>query len=109
MLGKMFIGQASVKNLSGPISIAQYASQSASIGLVAFLRFMALVSVSLGVLNLLPVPVLDGGHLMFFCIEGLAGKPVPEKIQMFFQQVGMSLLLILMVVAIFFDVQRLFN
>ena len=109
MLGKMFVGQASVKNLSGPISIAQYASQSASIGLVAFLKFMALVSVSLGVLNLLPVPVLDGGHLMFFCIEGLVGKPVPEKIQMFFQQVGMSLLLMLMVVAMFFDVQRLFH
>ena len=109
MLGKMFVGQASVKNLSGPISIAQYASQSASIGLVAFLKFMALVSVSLGVLNLLPVPVLDGGHLMFFCIEGLVGKPVPEKIQMFFQQLGMSLLLMLMVAAMFFDVQRLLH
>ena len=70
---------------------------------------MAVVSVSLGVLNLLPVPVLDGGHLMFFGIEGLLGKPVPEKIQLFFQQVGMTLLLLLMAVAMFFDVQRLFH
>ena len=109
MLGKMFLGETSVENLSGPISIAQYAGQSASIGVVAFLKFMAVVSVSLGVLNLLPVPVLDGGHLMFFGIEGLLGKPVPEKIQLFFQQVGMTLLLLLMAVAMFFDVQRLFH
>ena len=66
MMGKMLIGKASVKNLSGPVSIAQYAGQSATMGLVPFLKFMALVSVSLGVLNLLPVPVLDGGHLLFF-------------------------------------------
>ncbi len=109
MLGKMFVGEAAVENLSGPISIAQYAGQSASIGVVAFLKFMAVVSVSLGVLNLLPVPVLDGGHLIFFGIEGLLGKPVPEKIQLFFQQVGMTLLLLLMAVAMFFDVQRLFH
>ena len=109
MLGKMFLGETSVENLSGPLSIAQYAGQSASIGVVAFLKFMAVVSVSLGVLNLLPVPVLDGGHLMFFGIEGLLGKPVPEKIQLFFQQVGMTLLLLLMAVAMFFDVQRLFH
>ncbi len=109
MLGKMFIGKASVENLSGPISIAQYAGQSANLGVSAFFRFMALVSVSLGVLNLLPIPVLDGGHLMFFVLEGLAGKPVPQRIQMFFQQVGMSLLLLLMSLAMFMDVQRLFN
>jgi len=95
--------------LSGPISIAQYAGQSANLGVSAFFRFMALVSVSLGVLNLLPIPVLDGGHLMFFVLEGLAGKPVPQRIQMFFQQVGMSLLLLLMSLAMFMDVQRLFN
>ena len=109
MLSKMFVGKASVENLSGPISIAQYAGQSANMGISAFLRFMALVSVSLGVLNLLPVPVLDGGHLMFFALEGLIGRPVPQKIQMVFQQIGMSLLLLLMSVAMFMDVQRLFH
>jgi regulator of sigma E protease len=109
MMGRMLIGQASVKNLSGPISIAEYAGQSAEMGLVPFLKFMALVSVSLGVLNLLPVPVLDGGHLLFFVLEGIKGSPVSEKIQLFFQQVGMALLMSLMALAMFLDVQRLFH
>lgn len=109
MMGKMLVGRASVENLSGPISIAQYAGQSASMGLVPFLKFMALVSVSLGVLNLLPVPVLDGGHLMFFAIEGIKGSPVSEKIQLFFQQIGIALLVSLMALAMFLDVQRLFQ
>jgi regulator of sigma E protease len=109
MMGKMLIGKASVENLSGPISIAQYAGQSAEMGLVHFLKFMALVSVSLGVLNLLPVPVLDGGHLLFFGLEAIKGKPVSEKIQTFFQQVGIALLMSLMVLAMVLDVQRLFN
>jgi regulator of sigma E protease len=109
MMGRMLIGQASVKNLSGPISIAEYAGQSAEMGLVPFLKFMALVSVSLGVLNLLPVPVLDGGHLLFFVLEGIKGSPVSEKIQVFFQQVGMALLMSLMALAMFLDVQRLFH
>jgi regulator of sigma E protease len=109
MMGKMLIGKASVKNLSGPISIAQIAGQSASMGLVYFIKFMALVSVSLGVLNLLPVPVLDGGHLMFFGIEAIKGSPVSEKVQIFFQQIGMTLLLLLMVTAMVVDVQRLFD
>ncbi|MEI6269131.1 MAG: RIP metalloprotease RseP, partial [Methylococcaceae bacterium] len=109
MMGKMLIGRASVENLSGPISIAQYAGQSAEMGLVHFLKFMALVSVSLGVLNLLPVPVLDGGHLLFFGLEAIKGKPVSEKIQTFFQQVGIALLMSLMALAIVLDVQRLFN
>lgn len=108
MMGKMLVGRASVENLSGPISIAQYAGQSANMGLVPFLKFMALVSVSLGVLNLLPVPVLDGGHLLFFAIEGIKGGPVSEKIQLFFQQIGIALLVSLMVLAMFLDVQRLF-
>jgi len=108
MMGKMLIGKASVENLSGPISIAQYAGQSASLGLVHFLKFMALVSVSLGVINLLPVPVLDGGHLLFFAIEGIKGSPVSEKIQIFFQQVGIALLISLMALAMVLDVQRLF-
>jgi len=108
MMGKMLVGRASVENLSGPISIAQYAGQSANMGLVPFLKFMALVSVSLGVLNLLPVPVLDGGHLLFFAIEGIKGSPVSEKIQLFFQKIGIALLVSLMVLAMFLDVQRLF-
>lgn len=109
MMGKMLIGKASVKNLSGPISIAQIAGESASMGLVYFIKFLALVSVSLGVLNLLPVPVLDGGHLMFFGIEAIKGTPVSEKVQIFFQQIGMALLLLLMVTAMVVDVQRLFD
>ncbi|MDD5462231.1 MAG: RIP metalloprotease RseP [Methylococcales bacterium] len=109
MMGKMLIGKASVKNLSGPISIAEYAGQSADMGLAPFLKFMALVSVSLGVLNLLPVPVLDGGHLMFYAVEAVKGSPVSDKIQVFFQQVGIFLLMSLMALAMVMDVQRLFH
>ena len=109
MMGRMFLGNASVENLSGPISIAQYAGQSASMGLVHFIKFMALVSVSLGVLNLLPVPVLDGGYLLFFALEGLRGRPISEKAQVFFQKIGMTMLLSLMTLAMFLDVQRLFH
>lgn len=109
MMGKMLIGKASVKNLSGPISIAQIAGESANMGLVHFLKFMALVSVSLGVLNLLPIPVLDGGHLMFFGVEAIKGSPVSEKVQIFSQQIGMALLLLLMATAMVVDVERLFR
>lgn len=109
MMAKMLIGRASVENLSGPISIAQYAGQSATMGFVHFIKFMALVSVSLGVLNLLPVPVLDGGHLLFFAIEGIKGSPVSEKVQIFFQQVGIALLVSLMALAMVMDIQRLFQ
>lgn len=109
MMGKMLIGNASVDNLSGPISIAQYAGQSAEMGLVHFLKFMAIVSVSLGVLNLLPVPVLDGGHLMFFAIEAVKGSPVSEKVQIIFQNIGVALLMSLMVLAVFLDLGRLFE
>lgn len=108
MMGKMLIGQASVENLSGPISIAQYAGQSANMGLIHFLKFLAIVSISLGVLNLLPIPVLDGGHLMFYAIEAIKGEAVSEKIQLVFQQIGMFLLMSLMFFAIFLDVGRLF-
>lgn len=109
MIGKMFIGKASVDNLSGPISIAQYAGQSAEMGFTAFLKFLGLVSVSLGVLNLLPVPVLDGGHLLFYCIEVIQGRPLPEKLQWYFQQFGMFLLMGLMLLAVFLDLNRLFQ
>ncbi|MBM4206537.1 MAG: RIP metalloprotease RseP [Gammaproteobacteria bacterium] len=109
MMGKMFIGKVSVKNLSGPIGIAKIAGQSATISFVAFIRFMALVSVSLGVLNLLPIPVLDGGHLMFFGIEAVKGSPIPEKVQLFFQQIGMALLFLLMATAMVVDIQRWFD
>ena len=109
MMGKMLVGSASVNNLSGPISIAQYAGQSADMGLTAFLKFLGLVSVSLGVLNLLPVPVLDGGHLLFFAIEAIKGSPIPEKMQLYFQQAGMLLLMLLMALAMFLDIDRLFQ
>ena len=106
-LGRMLTGQASVKNLGGPISIAQSAGKSASYGLVYFVKFLALVSISLGVLNLLPVPVLDGGHLLFFLIEGLKGSPLSEQAQMLGQRVGMLLLLGLMTLAFYVDISRL--
>ncbi len=109
MMGRMLIGKASVDNLSGPISIAKYAGQSAEMGLTSFLKFLALVSVSLGVINLLPVPVLDGGHLMFYIIEAIKGSPVPDKIQIFFQQVGIVLLMLLMGLAVMLDIERLFQ
>jgi len=108
MMGKMLVGKASVENLSGPISIAQYAGQSANMGLVPFIKFLALVSVSLGVMNLLPIPVLDGGHLFFFALEGIKGRPVSEKIQMFFQKIGIALLMAVMILAMLLDVQRFF-
>jgi len=107
MLGKMVIGEASIKNISGPLTIAQYAGRSASIGLIQFLSFMAVVSISLGVLNLLPIPVLDGGHLMYYLAELIKGSPVSEKTQLFGQQMGMVLLGLLMVVAFYNDVVRL--
>ena len=109
VLGRMLTGDASVKNLSGPVSIAQYAGQSAGIGLLAFFSFMAIVSISLGVLNLLPVPLLDGGHLMYYLVEALTGKPVSEAIQIFGQKIGIVLLLGLMSIAFYNDIIRLFG
>ncbi|NOQ16907.1 MAG: RIP metalloprotease RseP [Methyloprofundus sp.] len=109
MMGYMFVGKASVDNLSGPISIAQYAGKSAEMGLVSFLKFLAIVSISLGVLNLLPIPVLDGGHLLMFAIEAIKGSPVAENIQIIFQQIGMTALLALMVLAVTLDIGRLFQ
>ncbi|HHJ17710.1 MAG TPA: RIP metalloprotease RseP [Gammaproteobacteria bacterium] len=105
----MLAGRASVENISGPISIAQYAGSSASSGLTSFLRFLAIVSISLGVLNLLPVPVLDGGHLLYNVIEWLRGKPLSEAAQQVGQQVGILLLLALMSIAFYNDLSRVFG
>ncbi|MFM8332679.1 MAG: RIP metalloprotease RseP [Candidatus Methylumidiphilus sp.] len=106
MIGRMIVGQASVENLSGPISIAQFAGQSASMGLVQFLKFLGLVSISLAVLNLLPVPVLDGGHLLFYAVEALRGKPLPEHVQAMFQNVGIVILFSLMIFSFYLDIVR---
>lgn len=107
MIGRMIIGKAAIENLSGPISIAQYAGQSASLGIIQFLKFLAIVSISLGVLNLLPVPVLDGGHLLYFCVEAIKGSPVSESAQLIGQQVGIAILVSLMGLAFFLDIERL--
>lgn len=107
MIGKLFTGDVSVKNLSGPISIAQGAGASADYGFVYFLSFLALISVNLGIINLLPLPMLDGGHLMYFTIEWLTGKPVSEAAQEIGYKVGGILLLTLMGIAIFNDFARL--
>lgn len=104
---KMIMGLISPKNLSGPITIAKVASASAKSGLESYIGFLALLSVSLGVLNLLPIPVLDGGHLLFYTVELLAGRPVPEKIQAFGYQIGLFLVLGMMTLAIYNDFTRL--
>jgi regulator of sigma E protease len=104
---KMIMGLISPKNLSGPITIAKVASASAKSGLESYISFLALLSVSLGVLNLLPIPVLDGGHLLFYTLELLAGRPVPEKIQALGYQLGLFIVLGIMVLALYNDVARL--
>ncbi|MGB5474223.1 MAG: RIP metalloprotease RseP [Gammaproteobacteria bacterium] len=108
-LWKMLTGKASVENLSGPISIAKYAGESAAVGLTTFLAFLGIVSVSLGVLNLLPIPVLDGGHLLYYLVELVKGSPVSEAAQLAGQKVGIFLLLMLMSVAFYNDLVRLID
>jgi regulator of sigma E protease len=107
MLGRMLIGEASLKNLSGPITIADYAGQSVQQGLAYYLGFLALVSVSLGVLNLLPLPMLDGGHLMYYIFEAVTGRPVSDAWLARLQRGGIVVLLMMMSVALFNDVARL--
>lgn len=107
MMWKMVQGKVSLKNLSGPITIADYAGQSAQLGWLAFVSFVAVVSISLGVLNLLPVPLLDGGHLMYYAFEIIKGSPVSERTLELGQRVGMLLLMSLMAFAVYNDIQRL--
>lgn len=107
MLGKMIVGEVSLKNLSGPITIADYAGQSAQSGLAAYLLFLALISISLGVLNLLPIPLLDGGHLMYYMLEIFKGSPVSDRAIEIGQHVGIALLFTLMAFALYNDIYRL--
>ena len=107
MMGRMVLGQVSWKNLSGPLTIADYAGQSAALGWISFVGFLALVSVSLGVLNLLPIPLLDGGHLMYYVAEVFTGRSVSERTMEIGSRIGMAFLLVLMSFALFNDLQRL--
>lgn len=109
MLGKMLIGQLSWRNLSGPVTIADYAGQTAKIGWYAYVNFLALISVSLAVLNLLPIPVLDGGHLVYYGLEAIRGRPMPKSFIENTQRVGMGLIGIMMVLALFNDLTRVFG
>jgi len=106
-VGKMLTGVISPKNLSGPVSIAQYAGQSAEMGLARFLEFLALISISLGILNLLPIPMLDGGHLLYYLIEFVGRRPVSMRVQLVGQQIGLLLLIVLMGTAFYNDLVRL--
>jgi len=109
MLGKMLIGEVSWKHLSGPVTIADYAGQSAQMGWLSFATFLALVSISLGVLNLLPIPLLDGGHLMYYSVEIIKGSPVSERAMELGQRVGLALLLFIMAFAFYNDFNRVFS
>jgi regulator of sigma E protease len=107
MIGRMLLGELSAKNISGPVTIADYAGQSARMGGDHYLRFLALISISLGVLNLLPIPVLDGGHLMYYLAEVIKGGPLSERVMEIGQQIGLTLLALLMALAFYNDINRL--
>ena len=109
MFSKMVRGQISGKNLSGPVGIAKDAGTVAKRGFIATLSFMAIISISLGILNLFPLPILDGGQIVFVLIEKMMGRPLPEKIQIVFQQFGIGALLFLMVFALYNDLIRIFG
>ena len=106
MIGKMLTGEVSWRNITGPITIADYAGQTARVGWISYLQFIALISISLGVMNLLPIPVLDGGHLLYYSLEVLTGKAIPEKYVEMAQRGGLTVLLCLMLVAFFNDIVR---
>jgi len=109
MLGKMLVGEVSWKHLSGPVTIADYAGQSAQMGWLAYATFLALISISLGVLNLLPIPLLDGGHLLYYFVEIIKGSPVSERAMELGQRVGLALLIVIMAFAFYNDLNRLFS
>lgn len=109
MLGKMLIGEVSWKNITGPITIADYAGQTARIGIISYLTFIAFISISLGVMNLLPIPVLDGGLLLYYSLELLTGRAIPERIGELAQRAGVGILMTLMAVAVFNDIIRLMS
>jgi regulator of sigma E protease len=109
LVGRMLTGHVSVKNLSGPLSIAEYAGESADAGAASFLEFLVLISLSLGFLNMLPIPILDGGQIVFQAVEWLKGSPLSERAQAFGTQVGIALLILLMGVALFNDIARQFS
>jgi regulator of sigma E protease len=109
MIGKMITGEVSWRNISGPVTIADYAGQSARLGADYYLKFLALVSISLGVLNLLPIPILDGGHLLYYLVEIIKRGPVSERAMEIGQQIGLTLLLMLMAFAFYNDINRLFS
>jgi regulator of sigma E protease len=108
MLGRIFTGEASLKNISGPLTMADFAGQSAQAGTLVFVGYLALISISLGVLNLLPVPLLDGGHLLYYFAEVFKGSPVSDRAFEVGQRIGMAMLAVLMALALFNDVSRLF-
>jgi regulator of sigma E protease len=107
MLGRMLIGEVSWRHLSGPVTIADFAGQSAQMGWISYVSFLALISISLGVLNLLPIPLLDGGHLLYYAIEIVKGGPVSERAMELGQRVGLALLLVMMAFAFYNDLNRL--
>ncbi len=106
MIGKMIVGEVSLKNITGPVTIADYAGKTARTGLISFLGFIAFISISLGVMNLLPIPVLDGGLLLYYSVEVLTGRPMSERLNEIAQRAGFGMLMLLMVVALFNDIVR---
>ncbi|MCD6680721.1 MAG: RIP metalloprotease RseP [Burkholderiaceae bacterium] len=107
MMGKMVTGELSLRNLSGPVTIADLAGQTVRVGWLAYLSFLALISISLGVLNLLPIPVLDGGHLVYYALEALKGRPLSERFMAVTQKAGLAIIMMMMAVALFNDFTRL--
>jgi regulator of sigma E protease len=107
VIGKMFTGEVALNNLGGPILIAKVAGEAARLGIMPYIHFMALISINLAILNLLPVPVLDGGHLLFFTIEGIIRRPINLRVKEIALQIGLGILVLLMIMAFYFDIERL--